>query len=346
VELVNVHPLAVLMSVSAIPGYDNGRGGMLVAKATYRVANGQPVLETQDPAPILLKDTATAFGDLPRDDTLRADPAFEVILLGQAHAPGGKPCAQMTVTLAVGAARRQLLVTGDRAWERGLLGQRPGAITPFTTMPLTWARAFGGKAEVEIDREAFIDVCDVRNPLGRGFDPAPHARGLAAQLKSPKPYPRFDPARRLPNVEHPAQTVRGWDDQPDPACWATVPTTSSIHGLRMPVTPSTPKPGPGLFHRAHPDWVLPAIPPARTLVTVEGATRDGRWSFTLPALQVWLDVLAEGREQRIEAVPQLLVLLPEERTFHLVYRAFFAVAPPGQGTRAARLRLGDGWSAA
>lgn len=343
-ELVNVHPVAAKMSLSAIPGYDSARAGMIVAKGTWRAPQGTPVLETQEPAPILVKDTPTPFGDLPRDDTLRADPAFEVILLGQAHAPGGKPCERMTVALAVGGTRRELLVLGDRVWEKGLLGQKIGATAPFTTMPLTWARAFGGTAGIEIDRESFVDVCDVRNAAGRGFDPAPHAKGLGAKFKCPKPYPRFDPARQLPNVELPQSPVRAWGDQPDPACWATVPTTSSIHGLRMPVSPSVPKPGPGLFHRAHPDWVLPKVPPAKTMVTVEGATPDGRWSFALPTVQVWLDVLAGGREERIEAVPQLLLLLPEERTFHLVYRGFFSVPPPDGAPRAARLRLADGWS--
>ncbi len=343
-ELTNIHPVPALLSVSAVPGYPHGRAGMIVAKATFRDVAGVPTLETQQPAPILVKDTPTPFGDLPRDDTLRADLAFEVILLGQAHAPGGRPTTRMTVALSVGAVRHELQVSGDRAWENGFFSHRPGPAAPFTTMPLTWARAFGGAASVEIDRESFIDVCDARNPLGRGFDPAPHAKGLAAKLKSPKPYPRFDPARHLPNVEHPGQAIHGWDDQPEPACWATVPTTSAIHGQRMPVAPSTPKAGPGLFHRAHPDWVLPRIPQARTTVTVEGATPDGRWSFALPALQIVLDVLAEGREQHVEAVPQLLVLFPEERTFHLVFRGFFSVAPPAGGTRTARLRLADGWS--
>lgn len=344
-KLLNVHPLPALLSVSAIPGYDAARAGMLVAKATYRVVDGAAVLETQEPAPILTKDKPTPLGDLPRDDTLRADPAFEVILLGQAYAAGGKPCPTRSVSLSVGAARRELLITGDRRWEKSLFGTRLSQPKPFTTMPLTWAQAFGGQTAIEIDRESFVDVCDVRNAAGKGFDPEPHAKGMGAKLKSPKPYPRFDPTRLLPNVEHPHLAIREWKDSPDPACWATVPMTSSIHGLRIPVEPSTPKAGPGLFHRAHPDWVLPRLPPASTTVTAEGVTPEGRWSFALPALQVWLDIVAEGKEQQVQAMPQMLVLLPEERTFHLIFRAFFSVPNPAGGERSARLRLAEGWAA-
>ncbi len=359
-ELSNVHPVSALLSVSAIPGYDHARAGMLVAKMTYRVVDGVATLETQKPAKILVKDTPLIWkdpqagdvllGELPRDDTLRADPAFEVILLGQAHAPKGVACTQMKVAMSVGAARRELLVTGDRRWEKSVFGQRISAPTPFTTMPLAWSRAFGGQAEIEIDHESFVDVCDVRNAAGRGFDPTMQAHGMTKALKSPKPYPRFDAARVLPNVEYPQVAVKAWGDNPDPACWATVPTTSSIHGLRIPVEPKTPKAGPGLFHRAHPDWVLPQVPPAHTVVTVDGVTPDGRWTFKLPAQQVWLDVVTESREQRVQALPQMLVLLPEERSFQLIFRGFFSVPvplqePPPEGDlRVARLRLADGWS--
>ncbi len=347
-KLLNVHPLTTLLSVSAIPGYESVRAGMLVAKATYRVVDGQAELETQKPAPILIKDTPVLcedvlLGELPRDDMLRSDPAFEVILLGRAYASRGKPCAQMKVAIGVGVVRRELLVTGDRMWTKTLLGRRIEPPRPFTNMPLAWERAFGGSAVVEIDRESFVDVCDVRNAVGRGFDPAPDAKGLAKHLKSPKPYPIFSPDRILPNVEFPAQAIRAWEDRPEPACWATVPMTSAIHALRMPVAPGKAEAGPGLFHRAHPDWVLPQLPPARSPVTVEGVTPDGRWSFTLPTLQVWLDVLAGGREQHIQALPQMLVLLPEERTFQLVYRGFFTVPPPAGEPRSARVRLAEGW---
>jgi hypothetical protein len=342
--LANSHPVAAALTVSEVPGYPQQRFGMLVAKATYRIRAGACEADPARARPILAADKPTPLGDLPRDDLPRSDPAFEVIMLGTAHAPGGTPCERLTVSLSVGAERREMLVHGDRRWEHALLRHRPGACAPFTSMPLTWSRAFGGSARVEIDHEAFVDVCDVRNPAGRGFDPGPDAVGLAKHLKSPKGYPRYDKERPLANLEHPQHAVSRFDDAPDPLCWATVPMTTSIHGMRILNAPGSAAAGPGLFHRAHPQWVLPQPPPAGARVVLSGATPDGELSFALPRQRIDLEVFAGGTTLTVAARPQLLVLLPDEQACYLVHRAFFCVPPPAGEQRSARLLLGDGWA--
>ncbi len=343
-ELSNATPAQARFTVAPVPGYRD-RVGMLVVKATWRVGpGGVPVLDGQKPHPMHAEDTPTPLGLLPRDDLPRIDPAFEVMLLGQAHAPGGRPISSMTVSLEVGSARRVLQVTGDRHWERGLFGAHITDPAPFVSLPLTWDRAFGGKAVVEIDRESFVDACDVRNPAGRGWDAAADAEALGKALKCPKGYPRFDPARQLPNLEDPAHLVRTLKDAPDPACWAPVPVTSSLHGLRVPVEPGKPVAGPGLFHRAHPCWVLPAPPPGGAVLALSGATPDGPWRFPLPRLRPELDLVAAGKQQTIAAVPQMLVLLPEESGFTITFRATVVLPPPDGTPRMARLRLEEGWS--
>ena len=42
---------------------------------------------------------------------------FEVIVLGRAHARGGRPVGQMRVTVRVGPQLRELAVFGDRVWQ-------------------------------------------------------------------------------------------------------------------------------------------------------------------------------------------------------------------------------------
>jgi len=340
--LANAHPVAAALTVAAVPGYPRERFGMLVAKATYQLRAGRCELDPARSHPIYASDLETPLGILPRDDLPRSDPAFEVILLGQAHAPGGTACERMTVSLSVGEARRDLQVVGDRRWESHLLRRRPSAPTPFLTMPLTWQRAFGGSSRIEIDRESFVDVCDVRNPAGRGFDHAREAASLGRHLRCPKGYPHFSQERALANLEAGGAAVRSWDDAPVPSCWATMPMTSAMHGMRIPSEPGKPEAGPGLLHRAHPDWVLAQPPASGAQVTLAGASSDGRISFSLPNAQVAIDVTAGGRLISVTATPQMLVLLPEERAFYLVHRAFFTVPPPSGDDRAARLRLIDG----
>ncbi len=94
----------------------------------------------------------------------------EVLVAGNAHAPGGEARA-CAVRVQLGAVDKTLHVFGDRVWRDGEASEP----APFATMPLTWARAYGGPKFAE-------------NPLGRG----------AEVVKSPDR--SFHP---LPNVEHP-----------------------------------------------------------------------------------------------------------------------------------------------
>ncbi|OYO27934.1 DUF2169 domain-containing protein [Janthinobacterium sp. PC23-8] len=68
-------------------------------------------------------------------------PAAEFKLYGSAHAPAGQPLREMAVAVQLGSLHKQLLVSGDRHFERsGLIS----ATTPFQCMPLTPQQAFGG----------------------------------------------------------------------------------------------------------------------------------------------------------------------------------------------------------
>jgi hypothetical protein len=343
-EFQNPHPVPAALTVSEMPGFGR-RVALAVAKATFDIAGHRAELQTQAPFELLAKDTPTALGELPRDDLPRCDPAFEVVLLGQAHAAGGVPCARMKVSMSVGPTRREIQVTGDRRWEKQHFRRRPGDPELFTVMPLTWERAFGGTCAVEIDRGSFVDLSDVRNPAGRGWDPAPDAEALAKQLKSPKGYPQFDPTRLLPNVERPDALVAAWEDAPEPACWAPVPTTSSIHAGRLIQDgPDGPQIGPGVYHRAHPDWVLPRVPEASAVIELRGVTERGLWSFPLPRLSVEVDLHTAGATRTIVLAPQLLALLPEESRCYLVFRGWIEVPPPDGEPRQARLRLEERWA--
>jgi hypothetical protein len=343
-ELANPHPIPAMLTVSELPGFSL-RLALAFAKATFTIAGGRAVLETQAPGKLLLVDTPTPLGDLPRDDLPRSDSVFEVVLLGKARAAGGVPCRRMQVSMTVGSTRRDLVVTGDRCWEMWQSGPRPGEPEPFAAMPLTWARAFGGTCAVEVDRESFVDLCDVRNAAGRGWNPATAADALGTQLKSPAGFPRFDPTRLLPNVERPESLVTAWEDSPEPACWAPVPTTSSLHVGRMVQDgPDGPLVGPGVFHRAHPDWVLPGVPEADALVEVDGVTERGPWAFSLPRLGVQIDLRTGSVTRTMVLAPQLLVLLPEESRCQLVYRGWLQVPEPDGQPRQARLRADERWA--
>lgn len=124
--------------------------------------------------------------DLPRTKT-----TTDVIVLGQAHAPGGRPVQSLDIGVGVGMTTKVLRVFGNRRWH----GKRISDPEPFVAMPLNYERAFGGIDPMD-DR-----AWDVRNPVGKGFATrAPHLDGTA-----------------LPNFEDPSALIEHWDDRPEPA---------------------------------------------------------------------------------------------------------------------------------
>lgn len=346
-DLINRTPVVAEVLVGEVA--QPFRVGVVTAKATFRIGAGGPELDGDRALPILHADQQTDLGLLPRDVIPRTDAAFEVMVLGAAYAPGGRPIAERTVALAVGSERRELTIVGDRVWESGPKGWRISRPAPFTRMPISYDRAFGGTCEVLIDRDAPIDVSDPVNPRGRGFDPAPSVKAFAEQLRPPRGYPRYDTTRRLPNIEDPRARIRRWTDAPRPAGWGAVPVDTALHAQRA----TSPRPEArfgeapaeltaGALHRAHPDWVIPR-PAAGAEVSLEGLTPEPRLGFRLPAVRVVADYIAGAHTGTLELAPHALVLLPEERRFYLVYRAIFSVFYRPDEERCLRLRLLDGW---
>jgi uncharacterized protein YjbI with pentapeptide repeats len=125
--------------------------------------------------------------------------ATDVLYRGTCHVPRGKPLNRCPVGIAVGEWRKALWVVGQRVWKEGLFGPKASEPRPFTEMPVTWARSFGGP----------------------GFAPNPVGVGLALEL---------------PNIESAEQPVRTPKDRPAPAGFGPInprwPVRSAKVGTR------------------------------------------------------------------------------------------------------------------
>lgn len=355
VELVNQTVVPARLFVAEMSDEDC-RGGMLVAKATFEIEYaGRSSLVTDDPVPILAAMTPTSdVGHMPPDLLPREDPAFEVYLLAACHAPRAEPVQRAKVSMMVGAVTRHLLVTGDRVW----VGEGPGATisapVPFTRMPLTYERAFGGSAEVQIDPRSTYPVCDMLNSVGRGFDASEYVPACAAQFECPPGFPVLAPGpRRLPNVEDPGHTVRSWSDRPPPASWAAIPfevgfahramDARKAHYGNEPTDAQIVQAG---YFRAHPDWTFPEPPAMHAPVRVRGVHPAADLAFTIPALRVVADYEIGPRRGVVELLPQALIILGELTRFCVVYRKFFRFNSEPSWHRSFRLRLVEGWNGA
>jgi hypothetical protein len=118
----------------------------------------------------------------------------DVVVVGNAYAPNGRPVNELEVGCRVGPVQKVLRVCGDRVWRDGAVS----APQPFIRMPLVYERAFGG-----VDRLSPQPDCDWdwRNPVGTGF---------AIQQSNIDGVP-------LPNIELREQPIRSWEDRPAPA---------------------------------------------------------------------------------------------------------------------------------
>lgn len=347
-ELVNRTPLPAQVTLMDL-GDGGERGGVVSAKATFRFADGKALLETQSPLPQNPEPVPTPLGLLPSDAFFHlVDPRFEVVILGCAHTPNDKPLTEMRVAASVGDVRRELVVTGDRAWIQHEGREVMSSPVPFTRLPLTWERAFGGRVMVEVDEGSFVEIADPFNRHGRGYDVARDVRGLATFLGTRPGFPKYTYQRLLPNLERPDERVDRPDDGPRPACWATRPMDSAVRAEHLlegiPERPVTDREASSLdsvrrsFRSASDEWVIDP-PKAGATVTLEGMAPEGALSFSMPALGVHADYAVGARRGSIALRPHLMVLLAEERRFYLSYQAMFRVGYRPEEERSMRLRV-------
>lgn len=346
-ELVNRTPLPAQVTLMDF-GDAGERGGVVSAKATFRFAEGKALLETQLPLPLNPEPVPTALGLLPSDAFFHlVDDRFEVIVLGCAHAPNGKALTEMRVAASVGSVRRELVVTGDRTWIQHEGRELMSSPVPFSVLPLTWERAFGGRATVEVDEGSFVEVADRFNRYGRGYDVARDVHGLTTFLGARPGFPKYAYQRLLPNLERPDERISGPTDCPRPACWATRPMDSALRGAHllegMPERDATADANRldsvrQSFRSASDEWVIdPPAPGAE--VRLEGMAAQGPLSFPMPALAVHGDYAIGERRGSIALRPHLMVLLVEERRFYLSYHAMFRVRYRPEEERSMRLRV-------
>ena len=335
-ELVNQTgvPAALLMSDRGVRA-DGGRvrTGAIVAKATYDVApDGTLALTSRLPIPIFQMEQETELGILPRDLVPRSDTRVEVLLVGAAYAPRGQPAPRCTVELTIGSVERSLLVTGHREWSSGHQPRITDPV-PFQRMPLTWAQAMGGSAEVWIDEKSRIEVSDSLNRYGTGFDLERHLQLLRTAWQCPDGYPRATSyVRPLPNIEHPQHQITRRQDTPLPYCWAPMPLdlglrlASARAGLESgALAPEDPERGLEPQHYALPDLRFDTPAPGTTIL-LDGCQPEGRWSFRWPSMRVLVDYVAGRRSGVRELSPFMAVLLPEERRFTISYHHWFRMS--------------------
>lgn len=239
-----------------------------------------------------------------------AKPRGEVLVVGDAIAPGGRPVESMEVALRLGAIGKRLRVFGERYWTVDPASLEP-AITrpqPFERMPLDRSRAFGGPDYA-------------LNPGGKGHGAREAlARGEVAAL---------------PNLEGAARLIRSPDEQPEPVGLgpldASLPQRRQRLGTFDRTWAQERHPGHPLdtdwsfYNEAPPDqWLRGPLVGDETF-TVVGMDPQGKGVFgRLPGLKTrcFLTRRDEPRSlAELESRLDTLWLFPNHRKAVLVFRA-------------------------
>lgn len=162
----------------------NGRELLVVVvKATYSLpASGQEPGLAEKQVKLIRADEFTGdpglSAPLRETDYSHRKPKCDVVLNGTAYAPGGYPASAVEVSLRVGPMRKSFFVFGDRRWEDIMLSA--GDPEPFTQMPISYDRAYGGADfnEDQPDRVATYP----ENPVGTGYHPIRRRSALLGRL--------------------------------------------------------------------------------------------------------------------------------------------------------------------
>jgi hypothetical protein len=248
----------------------------LVVCVRYPIRDGRlaaPVADVQRPTtePDLPEDAGYGVllepSNFPRAGT-------DVIVLGEARSAA--PVEEMGVRVSVGPYDVRMHVTGDRVWERHGKRLVPGRPAPFVRMPLTLARAYGGRAP-----NAYGEMPYAANPEGRGyFLDEEGAVGGA-----------------LPNVELPDARVRTWEDQPEPISCGPYPPSGSLRLDRCTDVQEdgtvVVHPERGLLDQAHPR--LSGRRVEGGVLRLEGMDPDGVLAWDVPACPVVADIRIGSR---------------------------------------------------
>lgn len=293
---------------------------VVVVKGTFAIprAGEEPTL-AEDQAPLVMADTLSGepgfSATIYESEFARVKPRCDVLLNGSAYAPGGKPAERVLVSLRLGTIKKSFAVVGDRVWKSGFFGERASAIEPFTRMPISYDRAWGGAHPSEKNPEQMMAFAD--NPVGRGF-----YDGRDGKLLEGRP---------LPNTEETRDAVSSPRGKYRPMAFGALPRSVPAR-LRYAGTydktwekdhfPFLPPDFDVRYFQAAPEDQQIAYPQGGEEVELINLTPAGRTVFRLPAVEVPVEFTTAAVE-RIEkqAVLDTILLEPDLGRMLLIWRA-------------------------
>lgn len=175
--------------------FDGIHEWIVAVKATYDInPDGTTSLSKEQLEPLIQPEYygEPGLSSLQYDaDLVPPKPTTDIVLNATAYAPEGKPSKNFEVSLQVDdKIFKKLRITGNRWYEKSVVGIQPSAIKPVTEVPITYERAYGGY--FNDDPNPKNHRLDSKNPVGCGIFGKSEDRV----------------GRPLPNLEYPGGNIK------------------------------------------------------------------------------------------------------------------------------------------
>lgn len=237
----------------------------------------------------------------------------DVLLIGSAYAPQGRPVSKVQVGLKVGSLTKTFYVLGERYWDAGV-AISPGSPGLFDRMLISYDIAFGGLDNFHQDESKHSVY--MPNPVGKGY----HAR-LASELVDGTPMPNTEEINRLirtPDGDYKPMAFgpigRGWSPRLQ---YAGTYDQNWIDNI----SPFLPQDfNESYFQAAPPDQQIPYLKGGEDVFLVN-LTPDVRCQFRLPDIKIpVVFYLKKGGKEEALAVIDTLVIEPDLQRFTVTWR--------------------------
>jgi hypothetical protein len=292
---------------------------VVVVKAAYLIPeNGEEPSLADEQVPLTEADEFTGepgfSATLYETDYAHRKPFCDVLLNGSAYAPGGRPTDRVTVGLRVGLMNKSFNVVGDRAWDKNLLLVSPTHPRPFTQIPITYNRAYGG-VDMDEGNPKKVETY-LKNPVGVGYYPLTKRKALIG--------------KSLPNTEKIGQPVKTNKGDYEPMSFSPIGRNFES---RIPYVGTYDQNW--LNHKA-PFWpddfdyrYFQSTPPDQQIpypkrgekVVLKNLTPQGITSFRLPKMSMpILFIPYRGEEQQLAPVVDTVLIEPDQGRFMLTWR--------------------------
>lgn len=298
---------------------------VVVVKGTFRFPlPGEPeghFALADEQLPLVMADTFSGEPGLSAPvyevDFAPRKPACDILLVGSAHAPQGRPASRVEVGLRVGNWQKRFSVLGPRHWEWSAGRASASAPGVFAQQPISYDVAFGGtdlRHEDPAQHAAFM-----ANPVGCGFH-----KHLQRDWVEGAPLPATEESSHA--VRDPTGDYRPMAFGPVGRGWASRLCHAGTYDdawLRdhFPFLP--PDFDERYYQAAPPDQQVPLDHFRRGPVEVQLAnlTPEGLTRFTIPLLEAPVNIFPKrGEREDYTAGVDTVVIEPDARRYTLSWR--------------------------